>query len=186
LLKGQISDTLRTLIGGHFSIVNARAVHSLTHDNDGEGQQGFHKDGCPNGIIRGLIYLTDVDENSGPFGYLPDTDETKEVTVTGKPGAVFLFNADAVRHRATPPRTRERIAIDLTLLLHPPSCEPIAHSRVNFTWPLDPYMFSLTDKCYPPSNSGRWFQPQLIIAENKGAVKTLTAEQMAPSAPSGN
>lgn len=185
LLKGEINKELRERVGGAFSIVNARAVHSRAHPNKGVGQQGFHRDGCPPGIMRGLIYLTDVDENGGAFGYLPTDDAKEESTVTGRAGALVLFDANAVSHRATPPRTQARVAIDLVLLIQPPSCEPIAHSRVNFTWPIDPYMFSLSDNCYPPPKSGRWFHPELIMQVHTGPVKKLSAEEMALSSYGG-
>jgi hypothetical protein len=182
LLTGEINATLRAHVGGHFSIVNARVVQSLAHPNTGAGQQSMHRDGCPHAIFRGLIYLTDVDDGGGPFAYLPRDDDTEETRVTGKPGSLILFDANAVRHRATPPRTHERIAIDLVLLVHPPECTPIAHSRVNFTWPVDPYMFGLSERCYPPVPSGRWFYPSMVIPAHTGPVKKLSQAEMALAA----
>jgi len=179
LLGGPLYDIMKARLGGDFSIVNTRLVHSQAHGDDGIGPQFFHFDGCPPGIYRGLIYLTDVDENTGPFAYVPQPD-AEPVLVTGKTGSLVLFDANAIKHRATPPRTANRIAIDLIILVHPARCPRIAHSRSKCTWPIDPYMFGLTDNCYPSVPSKRWFHAALLAPQATfKVVKTLTPEEMA-------
>ena len=181
LLSGPQYAALKAQLGADFSIVNTRVVKSDIHTDDGSGPQFFHYDGCPPGIYRGLIYLSDVDDNAGPFAYMPAEGSTPTL-VTGDAGSMVLFDANAIKHRATPPRITSRLAIDLVLLLHPESCARIAHSRSKCTWPIDPYMFSLTEHVYPPNPSKRWFHPTLLAPPSTStAVKTLTPEQMALS-----
>lgn len=165
-IKGPIGDSIRAQIGSRFAIINARAVESAPHDNDGLAQQSFHRDDCPAGIYRGLLYLVDVDENDGPFEYMPVDGAPEPTRVVGKAGSFILFDADAVKHRASPPRVRQRLAIDFVILAIPEAADELVNSAdVGLIWPLDPYMFILSERCYPPVNSGRWFYPSLVTAE---------------------
>ena len=50
------------VLGCSVSIGNCRLVKSLAHASAGVGPQSWHEDGCPPGIIRGVLYLTDVSE----------------------------------------------------------------------------------------------------------------------------
>ena len=184
LVTGDIGIAIRACLGADFSLLNCRAVQSSPHDGAGLGQQSFHRDGCPPGILRGLIYLVDVDENLGPFEYLATPEATKSTQVTGGAGSITLFDANAVSHRAYPPRTGTRIAIDLVILLHPPSCAPIVHSHPFSTWPVDPYLFEYAGEVYPPSDKGRWFYPALIMPpKTTTAVKTLSDAELALGKP---
>ncbi len=163
LVTGSIGDSIRSLIGSKFAIINVRPVESTPHDGDGVGQQAFHRDNCPPSIFRGLLYLVDVEGNEGGFEYKPVDGSDDPVQVVGKAGSWILFDANAVDHRASPPRTKTRLALDFIILAIPDEADEIVHcADRGIIWPVDPYMFSLGDLCYPPSKTGKWFFPSLI------------------------
>lgn len=165
LIGGAIGDSIRNHIGSRFAVINVRAVKSTAHNDGGTGQQSFHKDGCPPRIFRGLLYLVDVGEDDGPFEYMPMDGSPDPKQVVGPAGSFILFDADAVRHRATPPRSRDRLAIDFIIMSIPDGADEIINSAdVGCIWPVDPYMFSLNERCYPPVKSNRWFYPALVAA----------------------
>lgn len=181
-IEGPFGAQVRALLGAKFSIVNIRPVQSLVHGGDGIGQQTMHRDGCPPGLYRALIYLVDVDENVGPFEYLASDKATEPTRVMGKAGATIIFDANAVLHRATPPRGGERYALDLLLLVQPEGCREIVHQRKGLTWPVDPYLFDLSANCYPAMPGNRWFYPALVRPQRPGnPIKALTPAEMAPT-----
>jgi hypothetical protein len=161
LIEGRFAETIRKLFGAKFSIINVRPVHSLPHDGGGIGQQAFHHDGCPPGVFRALIYLNDVGPDNGPFEYIP-VGATAPVQVTGKAGSMVVFDANAVAHRATPPRSGERWVLDLIFLAHPESCTGIVDCQAGLNWPIDPYMFDVSANCVPRLKSNRWFYPAFV------------------------
>ena len=173
LIKGSVGDSIRSMIGSRFSIVNVRPVESVAHEGEGIGQQSFNRDHCPPGIYRGLVYLVDVAEDDGAFEYLPVDGSPDARQVMGRAGTWVLFDANAIKHRATPPRKRTRYALDFILLAIPDEADEIVHcADLGWIWPVDPYMFSLTDWCYPEVKSRRWFSPSLI-ANHNNKIKTL-------------
>ena len=180
LIVGKIGDAIRACVGANFSLINCRAVQSLPHSDQGVGQQFLHRDGCPPGIFRGLIYLVDVNEHNGPFEYLPNDSSIAPIKISSEAGSLIIFDANAVSHRAAPPRNGIRLAIDLILLLHPPACAPIAHSYHLCTWPVDPYLFELVGESYPVPRKRRWFHPALVMPpKTMFAIKELTAAELA-------
>jgi hypothetical protein len=178
LIAGPFGERVRKLFGAKYSIINVRPVHSLPHSGEGIGQQAFHRDGCPPGVFRALIYLNDVSTDNGAFEYIP-VGATEPTQATGRAGSTFFFDANVVTHRATPPRTGERLALDLILLAHPDSCTEIADCRVGFNWPIDPYMFAVSENCQPRLKADRWFYPAFVaskISDNRSAPPAGAAE----------
>jgi hypothetical protein len=51
-------------LGKDVHIINCRPLQSMPHEGEGVGPQSYHDDGCPPGLYRALIYLTDVDEDT--------------------------------------------------------------------------------------------------------------------------
>ncbi len=125
----------------HF-ITLVRAVNSKPHEDKAFGSQAFHRDGNPNGILRGILYLCDVDKHNGPFEVL--NKENNIVTkFTGKKGHLIVFDAQNNIHRGSPPRKSERVALDFVFL---PSLSVknniVIHQSIN-SWPVDPYNFRI-------------------------------------------
>jgi hypothetical protein len=129
----------RGVLGCPATVANCRLVKSPAHTGKGVGPQEFHRDGCPPGVIRGVLYLTDVDEDTGPFQYQDSTSGTQ--TVMGKTGDLLIFDAMRLLHRARPPKLRERTAIDLVFMPRLPDQElTIMVAGMNH-WPADPFFF---------------------------------------------
>jgi hypothetical protein len=130
----------RGVLGCPVTIGNCRLVKSLPHQGEGVGPQSWHRDGCPPGVIRGVLYLTDVDEKTGPFQYKDSTG--KEHTVHGKTGDLLVFDAMRLLHRAMPPERNTRSAIDLVFMPRlPGQALDIVIAGMNH-WPADPFNYS--------------------------------------------
>jgi hypothetical protein len=133
------------VLGCSVSIANCRLVKSLPHATTGVGPQSWHEDGCPPGIIRGVLYLTDVGEANGPFQYKDSNSQVH--TVVGKVGDLLVFDAMRLPHRAMPPAQEVRMAIDLVFFprLRGRDAQVIAAGMNH--WPADPFAFDIpTDK----------------------------------------
>ena len=129
------------VLGCSVSIGNCRLVKSLPHATAGVGPQSWHEDGCPPGIIRGVLYLTDVGEADGPFQYKDDHSQVH--TVLGKSGDLLVFDAMRLRHRAMPPKSSVRMAIDLVFMPRLPGSEAQVIAAGMNHWPADPFAFSI-------------------------------------------
>lgn len=131
----------RGVLGCTATICNCRLVQSLPHSDAGVGPQSWHQDGCPPGVIRGVLYLTDVDERNGPFQYKDEAGGVQ--TVVGHTGDLLIFDAMRLRHRALPPTHNVRAAIDLVFMPRlPGQVFQIVVSGMNH-WPADPFAYSI-------------------------------------------
>jgi hypothetical protein len=132
-----------------------RPLRSTVHNDDGVGPQSYHHDGCPPGIYRMLIYLSDVDTESGPFCYHLSNGLIQEVH--GDFGTVILFDANKLWHSAKPPQSRERTALDFCIgPRHEQSDQFVIAPGMN-NWPCDPFLFSVHDMVVSPPNNRRFF-----------------------------
>lgn len=141
----EYDEFFRSIVGCSMTVMNCRPVRSRPHNSEGIGPQSWHEDGCPAGIIRGVLYLSDVDEQSGPFQYKrPDDSHT---TVTGKMGDFLIFDAMRLRHRALPPEKNIRTALDFVFMPRL-SSDPFAINVSGMNhWPADPFCYTMpTDK----------------------------------------
>jgi hypothetical protein len=138
-------EFFKGVLGCLVSIGNCRLVKSLPHSTSGVGPQSWHEDGCPPGVIRGVLYLIDVNESNGPFQY---KDEKSRVhTVLGKTGDLLVFDAMRLPHRAMPPTSGERMAIDLVFMPRLPGQNVALIAAGMNHWPADPFSYSIpTDK----------------------------------------
>ncbi|MGJ5242248.1 hypothetical protein ACQR14_31880, partial [Bradyrhizobium oligotrophicum] len=98
---GDFDAFFRGVLGCPAKVANVRLVRSKPHLTAGVGPQEWHSDGCPAGVIRGVLYLCDVDEQTGPFQYR-DANH-REHTVLGKTGDLLVFDATRLPHRGSPP-----------------------------------------------------------------------------------
>jgi hypothetical protein len=142
------------VLGCSVSIGNCRLVKSLPHGTTGVGPQSWHEDGCPPGIIRGVLYLTEVSEANGPFQYKDGNSQVH--TVVGKIGDLLVFDAMRLSHRAMPPTQDVRMAIDLVFFPRLPGRNAQVITAGMNHWPADPFAFDIpTDKSLIRSDNGR-------------------------------
>src|SRR5262249_5734359 len=149
LTRPAMEDFFRGCLGCPVTVLNCRPFRSLVHDKPGSGPQSWHGDGCPAGVIRGVLYLTDVDEGSGPFQYRGPGGQV--TSVTGPAGAFLVFDANRLLHRGCPPTALERDAIYQVLQARWPG-DPlrVVNASVN-AWPADPFVYSTEGMTvYPP------------------------------------
>ena len=142
LYQPRIAALMQRCIGGDVWYLGCRAFQSLPHGDEGTGPQSYHHDGCPPGVFRAIIYLVDVDDDNGPFEYLDEGGQQPH-KVLGPKGTMFIFDANRLMHRATPPRGRLRRSVDFVIVPrtpHQPRC--VLWSGVN-AWPGDPFHFSI-------------------------------------------
>lgn len=141
-------------LGKDIHIVNCRSLQSLPHEGQGVGPQSFHHDGCPPGLYRALIYLTDVDEDTGAFEY-QDADG-KPVKAVGPAGTLLFFDANRLLHRGSPPRKGKRQVIDLCVAVRSERMPPrVLWAGMN-NWPKDPFNYSVRSmRAWPPLKADR-------------------------------
>lgn len=134
---GDFDSFFRGVLGCPAKVGNVRLVRSKPHLTAGVGPQEWHSDGCPAGVIRGVLYLCDVDEQTGPFQYR-DANH-REHTVLGKTGDLLVFDATRLMHRGSPPSHKTRSAIDLVFMPRMPGEEMTIMVAGMNHWPADPF-----------------------------------------------
>lgn len=151
IFETPLLDFIGEALGFDPSIYAYRPLRSLVHNQEGVGPQSFHHDGCPPGIYRMLIYLSDVDTNSGPFRYQLINNSIEEVH--GCAGTTILFDANKLLHAAKPPWKNERTALDICIgPRHQQSDRFVIAPGMN-NWPCDPFHFSINHMVVsPPTN----------------------------------
>ncbi|UFZ04407.1 hypothetical protein LQG66_35370 [Bradyrhizobium ontarionense] len=138
---GDFDAFFRGVLGCPAKVANVRLVRSLPHLAEGVGPQEWHSDGCPAGVIRGVLYLCDVDQQTGPFQYRDAN--YREHTVLGKAGDLLVFDATRLMHRGSPPTHKTRSAIDLVFMPRMPDEEmKIMVVGMNH-WAADPFFVKL-------------------------------------------
>ena len=91
------------------------------------------------GAVKVMIYLTDVDEESGPFTVW-DRDIKKRKEITGKAGTVIFFNQNSLLHSAAENKSKDRIV--LTFSLYPTLRKKIYYKNeaiLNASYNLNPF-----------------------------------------------
>jgi hypothetical protein len=138
---GDFEAFFRGVLGCPAKVVNVRLVRSLPHVTEGVGPQEWHGDGCPAGVIRGVLYLCDVDAETGPFQHKDESGS--EHTVFGKTGDLLVFDATRLLHRGSPPSHKTRSAIDLVFMPRMPD-EDMKIMVVGMNhWPADPFFYKM-------------------------------------------
>jgi len=135
--------TIESIMSSKF-VTLVRGRMSSPHMDEAAGSQSFHRDGNPPGILRGIIYLSDVDKSSGPFEIVLDAKTKQSTLVCGPSGTFILFDAQRYYHRGSPPLKNTRYALDLVFIpcrSHKTSF--VMHQSQN-SWPVDPYSFDIS------------------------------------------
>ncbi len=125
---------LEALFGCKPSIGYLAAWWSLPGDGTPEHAEQFHRDVDDWAFYKFFLYLTDVDERSGPHVYVPGSHDSTthlairrytdreaaelgaEIYFTGPAGNCFLENTYGF-HRGLPPRDRPRLIFQVTYCL---------------------------------------------------------------------
>lgn len=150
---GDFESFFRGVLGCPAKVANVRLVRSLPHLTDGVGPQEWHSDGCPAGVIRGVLYLCDVDEQTGPFQYKDAAG--REHTVLGKTGDLLVFDATRLMHRGSPPKHKTRSAIDLVFMPRMADEEMKVMVVGMNHWPADPFFYKMPkERTQNPGNTG--------------------------------
>jgi hypothetical protein len=139
------------LLGCRIVLQHVRAFRSEPIKIDGAGPQAWHNDGCPDGLLRGILYMTDVDDRSGAFQY--KNKEGDVVSINGPKGTLAIFDADQVLHRGSPPLDRHRDAFDLTFSPRMNGESMMAFADGTSIFPNDPFMFSINSTIGDPSTA---------------------------------
>jgi len=147
---GDFEAFFRGVLGCPAKVANVRLVRSLPHLTDGVGPQEWHRDGCPAGTIRGVLYLCDVDPQTGPFQYKDDAGG--EHIVLGKTGDLLIFDAMRLLHRALPPAKNARSAIDLVFMPRMPDEEMRIMVVGMNHWPADPFFYKMPKERLPDAD----------------------------------
>lgn len=131
----------RDILGCPVTVANCRLVKSFPHQVEGVGPQSWHEDGTPAGILRGVLYLNDVDDHGGPFQYRDQ--HGAQHSLIGKAGDLLIFDAMRLRHRAMPPQATERYVIDFVFMPRLPGQELEVIAAGFNHWPADPFVYSV-------------------------------------------
>ncbi|HEY0524102.1 MAG TPA: phytanoyl-CoA dioxygenase family protein [Stellaceae bacterium] len=133
---------------------------SLPSAGDGDATQRFHRDPDDWRFLKLFVYLTDVDEESGPHMYVAGSHRSaarlrarafrsEEIehrygrnairTVTGPRGTVFAADTYGI-HRGAPPRSRPRLILQVQYSLLPIFAFLYRPVPVALPRPFDPYI----------------------------------------------
>lgn len=133
--------SLSDLMRFPFSIV-ARFYQSSPHDSGAHGPQSWHRDGSPPFMGRGILYLTDVRMDAGPFQYEDSSSPTRTGSVCAPAGTLVVFDANRVTHRAMIPLAGIRKVVDLAFVPRRPwSAKLVIWPGMN-AWPKNPTRYS--------------------------------------------
>ncbi len=156
IYSDEVLPHLQAALNGDPHVINARFFRSLPHTDEAVGPQTFHFDGAPPGVMRALIYLTDVDRESGPFEFRNGSSESE--LAIGAKGTLLIFDPNTLEHRGSPPSANERIVVDLCVSARPIGFpRRVAWAGMN-AWPLDPYQFAVDDMLAEPDFQSDWVQ----------------------------
>lgn len=135
LVDVQFGETLRSYYGSEYRCVSVDYYVTRSLGDKEEGSFMWHIDDHPAGLLKGFIYLADVDQSTGPFRCLPKTARMRRKTsaylshdegtdhryladvdkklgisprdIVGEAGTSFVVNANTL-HRATTVQKGER------------------------------------------------------------------------------
>ena len=168
-----VKEHLVPFAQSHFECVPvisfAKVVKSY-HKLQASDTQFFHRDPGSYKILKCVLYLTDVDENSGPFVYIKnshkqklhgisgrlrmrDEDITKpEMTsvITGPAGHMVFFDAMGI-HKGQAPIDNDRIALIINFCIHAEYGQKDDYPRISFdfTKGYTEHDLLLLDACVP-------------------------------------
>ncbi len=138
----EVAPLIQACAGGDVVYLNCRPIRSTLKDQkNASGPQNFHRDGCPPGVFRAILYLTDVNEETGPFEYYDDQKQLHRVQ--GEAGTLLIFDANRIVHRGSPVNKGFREVLDFCIMPRVKSMPRRVFWAGMNNWPADPFQFSL-------------------------------------------
>tara|TARA_B100000787_G_C16154121_1_gene278039 strand:- start:240 stop:1040 length:801 start_codon:yes stop_codon:yes gene_type:complete len=124
-----IDKNLQKTIKSYYGEINYRIELMemfITPKGSKNVNANFHTDGDYPGSLKIMIYLSDVDEESGPLAFISKKNN-KITKILGKKGTVIFFNNTEVKHAGMPSISKERAA--MTFQLYPTLRKNIAYLK---------------------------------------------------------
>ncbi len=149
-VDNNFGDALRSYYGSHYRILSLGVYRTkMTPKLHDKSSQQWHTDNHPPGLLKGFTYLSDVQDEDGPFSTIVGSNRNRKLLcqsdaahrfneqsiapfkhqikrVTGPKGTSFIGNANAV-HCGPPPQRRDRTVLNLYFL--PSMRTPLEHYR---------------------------------------------------------
>ncbi|RZJ01609.1 MAG: hypothetical protein EON90_02210 [Brevundimonas sp.] len=157
-----VLSAVSSALGARPIISSMTAWWSIPHAGAAREAELFHRDIDDWRFIKLFVYLTDVDEESGPHAYIPGShrsDQLREIRrysdeeveaaypdkcmrICGPAGDAFLENTQGL-HRGIPPRSRLRLLFQVIYSLSKSPYGPARPIALRSDFPdldLDPYV----------------------------------------------
>jgi hypothetical protein len=137
LYRYEIRESIYIATGiRRFKYLNARLYESPDGIPESSGPHLLHFDFNPKGIVRAILYLTDVKGvEDGPFTYM--SSDGTENYILGRAGTLTIFDGNTLHHRASRPIGSKRRALDLSIYpVSDDEPEGVYFLGLN-TWPSD-------------------------------------------------
>lgn len=139
-LSNKFIPILNQLMDSSTNIHRVLAFETINKDKkETENLNGkIHKDGDIWTAIKCIIYLTDVDENNGPFSYLDKNSNL--ISVKGKKGTAIFFKSSELFHKGSNTLSGRRIALSFTSYPHYKNAIPESDFKLNYNKPTIPFL----------------------------------------------
>ena len=113
LIKNKLDLRIKEL----FNYKNYRIEHIWLYEtpaNSANTNSKFHVDNDEPGAKKCIVYLSDVDHESGPFS-IYDKETNKKIVITGKKGTTIFFDQNKCLHAGLPTLKKDRIVLSFCL-----------------------------------------------------------------------
>lgn len=122
LIEKKLGDYIREILNSNYRIENIWLYKNPTQSKNRNAT--LHLDSDMFSAIKLIIYLSDVDEESGPFEIF-DILQNKRIKITGKVGTAIFFDQNKLMHAGSPNLSKERIVLSCLIF-------PTIHKKINY------------------------------------------------------
>lgn len=109
LIEKKLSSKIKEI----FDYPNYRIEHVWLYETPSHSSNinsEFHQDADAPGAQKCIIYISDVDEESGPFS-IYDREFDKKIKITGEKGTLIFFNGRECPHAGLPTLKKNRVVL---------------------------------------------------------------------------
>jgi hypothetical protein len=134
----ELAKPIEACIGAPWRVVNVKCWKTEPLGQT-FGMNSWHVDGFPEGIYKVMIYLTDVDAQSGTTEMLLGDGSSK--IVEGPPGTWLFFKNSKLTHRGVAPLENRstRVLVEITIIPFPVHNQTPFHAGGNARYPKYPW-----------------------------------------------